>query len=301
MGTSSWVIPVFERVAQEHSVSAVFTRAPKPAGRGGSLTKSPVHDWAESRGLPVYTDIRDFDLAVSRISGVQPRRGPRRKNWLDIVIVASYGVMLRGNVLNAARFGCVNIHPSDLPKYRGPSPITTAIMNGDAQSAVCLMRIVPEIDAGGILRRRPLPIGRNDKTADVERRLGPIAAEMLSRYLQLPRKNRSRPQKGDPTFTRKWTGRDEWIDWMRQPHDIHNQVRAIGGRAIINGMECKILETRLHSCMKSQIAPAEPKGFNPLYGLEIITIQPAGKRPMPWRDFVNGQRGRVDFGPIPAQ
>jgi methionyl-tRNA formyltransferase len=105
MGTPGFVVPIFDKIASGHEVSAVFTRAPKPAGRKQIITKSPVHEWAESRGIPVHTSIREFDSPQS------PAPGP------DFIIVAAYGVILRDNVLNAAP--CINIHPSDLPKYRG--------------------------------------------------------------------------------------------------------------------------------------------------------------------------------------
>jgi len=266
MGTSSWVIPIFDRAADEHEIVAVFSRAPKPAGRKKVLTRSPVHEWAEKRRLKVLTSIKDFNANDYRLMTI------------DYIVVASYGVILKDNVLNFAP--TINIHPSDLPKYRGAAPMSTAIYNGDTESAVCLMQVSAEVDAGDVFMRQKFMIGENDTIIDVEKHVGEISADMLSEYLRDPAKYPPVSQVGTPTFTRKWTGDDEIIDWSRSPREIHNQVRAIGGRTKINGIDVKILETKMNGNQ-----------------LEILRIQPAGKNPMDWKSFVNGQRGaEIKFG-----
>ena len=296
MGTPSFVVPIFDKVADAHEIAAVFTRAPKPVGRKKTLTRSPVHEWAAGRGIPVHTSIKEFDSAPAA----------------DYIIVAAYGVILRDNVLNAAP--CINIHPSDLPKYRGASPITTSIYNGDTESAVCIMQVAAQVDAGDVFMREKFEIGENDTISDVEKRVGEISTEMLSEYLRDPAKYPPVPQTGTPTFTRKWTSDDEWIDWSRTPREIHNQVRSIGGRTKINGIDVKILETKLIApsfgggsgrspvgeAYIDQAAPRPASQGTPLQGkggLEILRILPAGKKPMTWKDFVNGQRGaEIRFG-----
>ncbi len=255
MGTNDFVVPMFDAVAKDHNILAVFTRGPKPVGRKQILTKSPVHVWAESRGLPVYHKTAEYNFKP------------------DMVVVVSYGAILRDNVLNSAP--CINIHPSSLPLYRGPSPIRTAIYNGDATSAVCLMQVTPELDAGAVYMRRAFDIGENDTNEMVEQRVSEIGTQMLTAYLSAPEKYVSTPQVGEPTFTRKFTGDDEIIDWTRSPRDIHNQIRALGaGRTKINGMDVKVLETRIIN-----------------NELKITRLQPAGKKPMDWKSFVNGLRG----------
>lgn len=256
MGTNDFVVPIFDAILNAgHEVLAVFTRAPKPVGRKQILTPSPVHVWAESKGLPVYTNIRDYNFTP------------------DMVVVISYGVILRENVLNSAP--CINIHPSDLPRYRGPSPIRTAIYNGDTKSAVCLMQMTTELDAGDIYMRQEFDIGQNDTNETIEKKVSEIGSRLVVDYLSAPEKYKPVPQTGEITYTRKFTGADEIIDWARTPEQIHNQIRALGaGRTKINGIEVKILETRV-------------KDGN----LEIIKIQPSGKKPMDWKSFVNGLRG----------
>lgn len=256
MGTNAFVVPMFERVANAgHEIMAVYTRAPKPVGRKQVLTPSPVHAWADARGIPVYHNPREYDMHP------------------DMVVVVSYGAILRDNVLNSAP--CINIHPSDLPKYRGPSPIRTAIYNGDDASAVCLMQITAELDAGDVYMRTPFAIGENDTNEMIEERVSVIGGDMLVKYLENPSEYAPVPQIGTPTFTRKFTGADEIIGWTMSPRCINNVVRSLGaGRTKINGVDVKILQTRV----------TDGK-------LEILRLQPAGKKPMDWKSFVNGLRG----------
>ena len=258
MGTNDFVVPIFEAVRNAgHEIVAVFTRAPKPVGRKQVLTPSPVHIWANEHNIPVHTSIKEYNYAP------------------DMVVVVSYGVILGDNVLNSAPI--INIHPSDLPRYRGPSPIRTAIFNGDTQSAVCLMQLVAEMDAGPVFMRTPFEIDENDTNEAVEKRVSEIGAKMLVEYLDAPEKYNAVAQSGDVTFTRKFIGADEIIDWTRSPRDIHNQIRALGcGRTTINGIDVKILETRIENGE-----------------LKITKLQPAGKKPMDWKSFVNGLHGAV--------
>ena len=261
MGTPDFVVPIFDAVAARHEVLAVFTRAPKPVGRKHVVTQSPVHIWAESRGLPVYHKPTEYNFAP------------------DMVFVAAYGAILRDNVLNSAP--CVNLHPSLLPKYRGPSPIRTAIKNGDVESGVCLMQMTNELDAGDILMCRKFDIDIDDTNETVESKVSKIGSEMILEYMDAPEKFAPKKQSGKIVYTAKTGVYDEIIDWKKSQIEIHNLVRAYGaGRTKINGIDVKILRTKMNND-----------------GLEIITIQPAGRRPMDWKSFVNGLHGaEIKYG-----
>ena len=256
MGTNAFVVPIFDAIKNAgHDIMAVFTRAPKPTGRKQVLTPSPVHLWADENHLKVHTNINEYNYRP------------------DIIVVISYGVILRDNVLSSAP--CVNIHPSLLPKYRGPSPIRTAIYNGDTTSGVCLMSVTAELDAGDIYMCREFEIGVNDTNETIEGIVSKIGSEMLIEYLENPSAYPGRPQTGTPTFTHKWSGTDEIIDWSRPVSEIHNQIRALGcGRTKINGIDVKILRTQIRDNT-----------------LDILQLQPSGKKPMDWRSFVNGLHG----------
>ena len=264
MGTNDFVVPVFDDLSNKHDIIAVFTRAPKPIGRKHVLTPFPVHQWAEQKKLPVYTSIKDFDSITQKP---------------DMIVVISYGVILRDNVLNAAP--CINIHPSSLPKYRGPSPIRTAILNGDKNMDVCLMQITNDMDAGDIYMRKNIEIGENDTNETMEDKISKTAIEILDEYLKNPSAFPPVPQSGNATYTQKFDGNDEIIDWKKTPQQIHNQIRALScGRTKINGVDVKILETRIENGE-----------------LKILKIQPSGKNPMDWRSFVNGLRGaEIKYG-----
>lgn len=261
MGTPAFVVPIFDKISKLHDVIAVFTRAPKPIGRKHVLTKSPVHVWAESKNIPVFHKASEYNLSP------------------DMVVVVAYGALLRDNVLNSAP--CINLHPSLLPMYRGPSPIKTALFNGDKKSGVCVMQMTPELDAGDVLMCREFDISIDDTNKMIEARVSEIGADMLIQYMTHPQNYKPIPQVGTPTYTKKYTGADEIINWARSPIEIHNQIRALGaGRTKINGIDVKILATRM----------VDDK-------LEIVTIQPAGKNPMDWKSFVNGLRGaEVKYG-----
>ena len=256
MGTNEFVVPIFDAIKKSgHNIMAVFTRAPKPTGRKQVLTPSHVHVWAEQNGLHVHTNINEYNYSP------------------DMVVVISYGVILRDNVLSSAPV--INIHPSLLPKYRGPSPIRTALYNGDTKSGVCLMQVTPELDAGDIYICREFDIGIDDTNDTIEALVSKIGSEILIDYLQNPSAYPAMSQVGEPTFTHKWTGVDEMIDWSRGDIAVHNQIRALGaGRTKINGMDVKILQTKLNGDK-----------------LEILQLQPSGKKPMDYKSFLNGLRG----------
>jgi methionyl-tRNA formyltransferase len=253
MGTPSFVVPIFDAIANRHEVIAVFTRAPKPMGRKHIITNSPVHDWAISRGLPVFHNPNtEYNFSP------------------DMVVVVAYGAYLRENVLNSAP--CINLHPSLLPKYRGAAPIKTAIMNGDTESGVCLMKIAPEWDSGDILMCKKFDILIDDTNDTVEQRVAKIGTDMILEYMAAPENFPPQPQIGEPVYTAKIKADTEIIDWNKPAIEIHNLIRAIGGaRTKINGVDAKILKTKMNGDK-----------------LEILEIQPAGKRPMDWKSFVNG-------------
>ncbi|MDR1696698.1 MAG: hypothetical protein LBR41_00565, partial [Rickettsiales bacterium] len=221
----------------------------------------------ESKNIPVETSIKNFTTPE-----------PRTPNP-DYVIVASYGVIIPDDVLAAAKF--INIHPSLLPKYRGPSPMLTALYNGDMETGVCIMDVAHDVDSGGMYACEKLTIGENDNIHDLESAVSKLSAKMLMEFLAAP--TTAAPQIGTPTFTKKFTKEDTIIDWKKSPREIHNQIRSIGGRTKINGIDVKVLQSSVVSRQSGD-------------ELEIIRVQPAGKKPMAWRDFVNGQRGKIIFG-----
>lgn len=268
MGTNDWTVPIFESLLKKHNIVAVFTKAPSKQGRKMILQKSYVHSWAEKNNLKVYTDISDFNLIDT-------------KN-IDFNIIISYGVILKENIINSVK--CLNIHPSLLPKYRGASPIQTAILNGDKETGVCLIDINKQVDAGDIYLMKNIDIDVSDTVKDLENKIINTSIEILDNYLKDPNLYKPKPQYGEVILTRKFFEKDIKIDWNKSAFEIHNQVRSIGGKCLTsdlievlkNDFEIKIIKTQLvHDKLK------------------ILEIQPSGKKIMDFKSFLNGQRSKV--------
>lgn len=263
MGTPDFVVPIFDRIAAKHDIVAVFTRAPKPVGRKKFITKTPVHLWAESKNIPVFTSIKELIVNKEKLK-------------VDYIMVVAYGVILKQEVLDFAP--CLNVHYSLLPKYRGAHPVAAAIMNGDNKSGVCLQKMALELDAGDILCSSEFPILENETTDMVRIKASEIAGHLIEKFLQNPKAFPPKPQIGEPSYAKKEIGDNIDIDWTKPAMEIHNRIRAIGGRTKINGIDVKIIQTKVE---------------NEKLKLEIV--QPNGKKPMPWKDFLNGQRGKCDI------
>lgn len=268
MGTNDWTVPIFESLFKQHNIVAVFTKAPSMQGRKMILRKSSVHIWAEKNGLQVYTDISDFNkIDITNI---------------DFSIIISYGVILKENVINSVK--CLNIHPSLLPKYRGASPIQTAILNGNKETGVCLIDINKEVDSGNIYLMKKIDIGINDTCKDLENKIINTSIDILDKYLKDPDLYKSRKQEGDVILTKKFFEKDTKIDWNKSAFEIHNQIRSIGGKCLAselieilkNDFELKIIKTEL----------VDDK-------LRILYIQPSGKKQMDFKSFLNGQRTKI--------
>jgi len=255
MGSSAFVVPIFESLRHNHSIIEAYTREPKILGRKKVLTKTPVHEWAEQNHIKVRTDIHDFN-------GI----------CVDYVVVASYGVIIPDDILAKANF--LNVHPSDLPKYRGPSPIRTAIRNGDSHSAVCITNMVHKVDAGDIYIKKGFDIGPDDTNDIIQAKVGKIASLLLSRFLDNPTNYPPMPQVGEVLMTKRTTLEDKVCDLSMPPNEIHNRVRAYGYVLMeLGGVQVKVLQTKIEDAK-----------------LKILRVQPCGKKEMSWKDFCNGHR-----------
>lgn len=257
LGSGGFVVPVFESLRLEHHILQVFTRKPAKAGRKQIETKTPVHEWAESHGIPVKFDINEF-----------------KGEGVDYAVVMSYGVIVPDEVL--ARCTFLNVHPSDLPKYRGPAPIRTALRNGDSHSAVCVMKMVEKVDAGDVFIREGFDIGPNETNSDIQHKVAGITIDLLHRFLSNPSAYPPIPQEGEAIITHRTSKEDRTVDLnAMSAWEIHNRIRAYESVfTTIGNTEVKLLQTEV----------------TPDNKLKIIRIQPCGKKEMDWRTFLNGHR-----------
>ncbi|MDR2685534.1 MAG: methionyl-tRNA formyltransferase [Rickettsiales bacterium] len=254
MGDSDWSMPVFEAIrANGHEVAAVYTRP-----------ESSAEIWANKHSIPVFVP-KNFRAAEDVVAFQNLNA--------DIALVAAYGVILPAAVLSAPKMGCINLHPSLLPKYRGASPFVSAIMNGDTESGVCLIKMGEGLDDGDIFICRKMSIGKDEQKSELKKRISEISTEMVLEYLSAPEKFPGVKQIGEPTMTRKIT-KEMLVADFSDPVRMHNMVRAYPVRARHSGVDLKITETRLNDGK-----------------LEVLRVHPAGKKEMDFSAFINGHKG----------
>ena len=222
MGTPDFSVPTLtEIIAQGHEVAAVYTRAPKPAGRGMDLRLSPVHALAERFSIPVLTpkSLRSEEAAEAF-----------RSHDADVAVVVAYGLILPKPVLDAPRLCCLNLHASLLPRWRGAAPIQRAIMSGDRETGVMVMRMEEGLDTGPVGMAEKIPIGADDTAADLHDRLARIGADLMVRALAALERGglMFTPQAAEGvTYAAKIDKGEARIDWGMPAPGIHNQIRGL--------------------------------------------------------------------------
>jgi methionyl-tRNA formyltransferase len=222
MGTPDFAVPTLtEIVGQGHEVVAVYTRAPKPAGRGQAERKSPVHKVAEGFGIPVFTprNLRD-EAAQIAFAGHEA----------DVGIVVAYGLILPRPILDAPQFGCLNLHGSLLPRWRGAAPIQRAVMAGDPKTGVMVMQMDEGLDTGPVAMAEEVTIGPDTTTGDLHDRLARIGADLMARALAALERGSLEftPQSEDGvTYATKIDKTESRIDWRQPSTEVHNLIRGL--------------------------------------------------------------------------
>ena len=220
MGTPDFSVPALEAlVAAGHEIACVYTQPPRPAGRGKKERASPVQTRAEALGLPVR---HPLSLRTPEAQAEFAALGA------DIAVVVAYGLILPQPVLDAPAHGCLNIHASLLPRWRGAAPIHRAIMAGDAETGVCIMQMEAGLDTGPVLLRGTTPIADSDTTASLHDRLAGMGAELIVEALcQLPELvPESQPEAG-VTYAQKIDKAEAAIDWTRPAVEVDRRIRGL--------------------------------------------------------------------------
>ena len=218
-GTPLFAATILRRLLDSpHRVALAYTQPDRPAGRGRKLSASPVRQVAEAADVEVRTPTRLTGEAET-LKGV------------DALVVASYGLLLPNAILDAPQHGCLNVHPSLLPRWRGAAPVERAIMAGDAQTGVSIMRVTATLDAGPVYRQRALPINESATGPRVTAALAELGTEILLEVLAALPDLPAEEQNDDlATYAHKLTAEDARIDWQRPAAHIARQVRALSGR-----------------------------------------------------------------------
>ncbi|MBU3031262.1 methionyl-tRNA formyltransferase [Paracoccus marinaquae] len=284
MGTPEFSVPALRALVAAHDVVAVYSQPPREAGRGQKPRPSAVQAAAEALGITVRTPLRLRD-AVAQAEFVAL--------GADVAVVVAYGLILPQPVLDAPRLGCLNIHASLLPRWRGAAPIHRAVMAGDAEIGVAIMQMEAGLDTGPVLAEARTTIGAEETTADLHDRLAGMGADLIVEVLAgLPMT--AVPQSGaGVSYAAKIDKAEARIDWTRPAVEIDRQIRGLspfpGAWCEIGAERVKLLRSRLAN---GQGAPGEVlSGFRIACGagaVEITEAQRSGKKPMAARDLLRG-------------
>jgi methionyl-tRNA formyltransferase len=300
-GTPQFAVPSLEALfASHHTVVAVVTQPDRPRGRGQKTSDAPVKATAIAHGVQVLQPGRlkdtEFLHALAALNA-------------DIGVVAAYGRILTPAVLDTPPLGMVNVHASLLPRHRGAAPIHRAVIAGDAETGITIMRVVQALDAGpmiAVIKRR---IDPNETSADVERDLARMGATLLvdtlDRIGSLPELAQD---EASATYAPRLTKEDGVVDWTRSASDIHNQVRGLHpwphAYSFLDGQRVILLRSTRELEGADTPAPNQPGGITMTKDallvttgkgvLRILELQSEGKRPMAARDFLAGRKLPAD-------
>ena len=312
-GTPAFAVPSLERlVAAGERVVLAVTQPDRPRGRGQRLQPSPVKAAALDHGVPLLQPERAREPALAaRLAA----------SGADLGVVVAYGQMLPDTVLATPRHGVINVHASLLPRYRGAAPIQRAVIAGERETGITMIRLVREMDAGPMLASASRPIGGYETSADVERELAALGSDLLLATVRDIAGGRAREQPQNhvlATFAPRLTREDGRIDWSRPAGTIHDLVRGLHpwppAFTFLDGSRFLIRRTAPEPAPSAGAAPslspgavAEARGdrLRVVCGdgtvLSILEIQSEGRRAQPTRDFLAGRRiasGAV-FRPAP--
>ncbi len=298
-GTPQFAVPTLRRVLDSsHSVAGVVTQPDRPRGRGQKVTHAPVKALALERGIPVYQPDRLKP----------PEVADTLRAWhADLGVVAAYGRIIPEDLLTIPRLGMINVHASLLPKYRGAAPVHRAVISGDDQTGVTIMRVVKELDAGGMFAKVTRAIGPAETSAVVEAALADMGAELLITVVDQLASGTAHEEPQDhteATYAPRLTKEEGLIDWTQAASVIHNRVRGLypwpHAYTFLNGTRLIVLRSavttraaHVSASSPGTILGATSEAIQVMTGdnqLAILEVQPEGRRAMRVHDFLLGHR-----------
>lgn len=295
MGTPDFAVPSLNALAEGgYEICGVFTQPDKPKNRGMKLQQSPVKERALELGLEVYQSAKMRDgEALAILRNLNP----------DLIAVAAYGKILPVDILDLPRLGCVNVHSSLLPRYRGAAPINWAILNGEKETGVTIMYMAEGMDTGDILAQVKTPIGINENAPQLFDRLARMGAGLLVETVKGLEAGavKSVPQDETLATHAPMLSREQSpMDWNRTARRLHDQVRGLypwpAATAVLDGVRCKVLRTALTGETTGKeagtVLQGDKKGLKIACGdggvLEVLELQPDGKKAMAASAFLLG-------------
>ncbi|MBI3897533.1 MAG: methionyl-tRNA formyltransferase [Gammaproteobacteria bacterium] len=297
-GTPAFALPTLSALhTAGHTVVAVYTQPDRPAGRGRKLTPSPIKQYALDHQLPVRQPLNlRADEEQTTLAALAP----------EVMIVVAYGLLLPPAVLSIPRNGCLNVHASLLPRWRGAAPVARAIEAGDRETGITLMQMAAGLDTGPMLLQQRVPIDDTDTAERLEQRLAALGAEMMT--AALPRLDRLTPEIQEDQracYAAKLQKSEAIIDWSQPAPVLHRKIRALNPRPVasttLHGNVLRLwdvgtITARAGNAAAGTIVAADANGVLVQTGdgvLALTQLQAAGGRTLPARDFLNGVRLNV--------
>lgn len=301
MGTPDFAVPCLQKlINSDNEVIAVFTQPDKKVGRKQIVTPPPVKVLAENNNVTVYQpNTMKSEETINLIKDINP----------DLIVVVAYGKILPESILNIPKYGCINVHASLLPKYRGAAPIQWAVLNGDTETGVAVQQMNEGIDTGDLLLVKKTEIGINETSAELFDRLSVLGADALVDTIEMIENGTVRPKPqpdGDFGYAKMISREMSPIDWNKSAFKIHNQVRGLQtwpcADTTLNGKKVKIHKTRLTE-LKGDKAGRIMNNKGALTVccgdgkcLDIVEIQPDGKKRMDIKSFLAGNA--IEIGAV---
>ncbi len=296
MGTPEFAVPCLRSLAESmHEVAAVFTQPDKPKGRGYKLIPTPVKAAAQEYGIPVYqpASLKKDDDAVETmriLNDIAP----------ELIVVTAYGKILPKEILELPKYGCINIHASLLPKYRGAAPINWVLLNGETETGVTSQQMNEGLDTGDILVKQSAPIGENETYSQLYGRLSTMGAQVLMQTIEAVESGSLKPEKQDdslscysPMITKDMSA----LDFSKTAREVHNTIRGVTGFTTLGGKRLKIFASEI----SDKIVPGAKNGEIVDTGSFAVKcgdgravifreVQPEGKKRMKTEDFLRGNK-----------
>ena len=291
LGSAYFSIPTLVKLIEAgHEIACVYSQPPRRAGRGKKVNLTPVHEMALKYGITVRTP-ENFKLQKDKLAFFDLNA--------DLTVVVAYGLILPLEIIEAARYGSLNIHASILPKWRGAAPIHRAIMSGDSETGVCIMKMDAGLDTGPIVAKELVPIKPDDTTSFLSERLADLGAKLLIETIKKIDELIPKPQASiEVSYAKKIDKKEAKIDWSLDFQIIEQQIRGLsrypGAWAYYNDERIKFLNVRINSSNQNNQAEPGMVIGTPLViaceggALEITLLQRSGKSVQTTEDFLRG-------------
>ena len=296
MGTPEFAVPCLRTLAESsYEVAAVFTQPDKPKGRGYKMIPTPVKAAAEEYGLTVYQPLslrkgEDAEQSMKILKEISP----------ELIVVTAYGQILPKEILELPKYGCINIHASLLPKYRGAAPINWVLLNGEIETGVTSMQMGEGLDTGDMLIKKSTKIGENETYEELYARLSAMGGEVLAETVEAVESGTLVPEKQDdslscysPMIRKEMSA----LDFSKPAAEIHNTIRGVTGFAMLEGKRLKVFRSELTGNTAPDAADGEivdTAAFAVKCGdgktVRFLEVQPEGKKRMPVEDFLRGKK-----------